>query len=74
MVRDAERHLIACRELKLVAVVASDGCDVFRLRVWDNGRKLRQDTEMHYVDEFAFVKTWTPRWLQWFASLQTKMG
>ena len=73
MVRDAERHLVACRELKLVVVVAPDGGDVFRLHVWDKDssrRKLGQDPEMHTADEFTFMKTRTPRWLQWFASLR----
>ena len=72
MVWDAERDLAACRELARITIVSLDGCDVFHLHGWDEdfgGRKLRQDSDMHYVDEFALVKTPSPRWLQWFASL-----
>lgn len=72
MARDAERSLAACRELRNIVVVASDGCDVFRLCVWDGKRRLRQDPEIHSMGEFASVKTPTPRWLQWFSSLRNR--
>ena len=59
MVRDAKRHLAACRELDHIALVASDGCDVFRFRAGDKRfgeRGLRRLPCVHSATEFAFVK------------------
>ena len=59
MARDAKRHLAACRKLGRIALVASDGCAVLRLRGGHKRlgeRGLRLVPSVHSAAEFAFVK------------------